>query len=611
MKQVKSQQKARNQKPLRWIFGGLTLVTLYFQTNIVDPFNSPKSWLLLLIASWLTGYIWTSRNIISQLPPIKTLCILGGGFVIGLLIATFFSDNIYISIFGEAMRKNGFLPYLALVIVMVSVAFYVRLSNIKILFQVTYFVGAISGIYGLMQSTGNDFIPWNNPYNPVITTLGNPNFAAALMAVMGVLIFSVLFVPSYKLEYKIVGTIICLLLLLVIYRSNARQGLLSYAIGIGVFLIIFLWDKNKWLGISSSLVGLVVATLSILGMLQKGPFEKFLYKGSVTIRGYYWNAGIEMFQNYPLTGVGMDRYGAFFKQYREQKYSLNHGFEITSSNAHNTFIQFFATGGVVLGLAYLFLNFYILKRAFIGLKDNTQDNRLIIAGVFSSWVAFQAQSLISIDNIGISIWGWVLGGSIVGLSVSTQPGAIATSQPTQALQKNNASRSLISGSTTLLMIVLVTILYRGEANANRAMINFDLQDARAREALRVYNNDAIGTPLLDPTYKLTAAMKLVAGGFVDEGLAVAEQISQDDPRNLDALNSIATVNEQINKLSIAITAREKIIVLDPWNAANYLQQGKNYKAQGDLVKSSQMLEKILSFASNHPISAQAKIELAP
>jgi tetratricopeptide (TPR) repeat protein len=161
------------------------------------------------------------------------------------------------------------------------------------------------------------------------------------------------------------------------------------------------------------------------------------------------------------------------------------------------------------------------------------------------------------------------------------------------------------------MIVLVTILYRGEANANRAMINFDLQNEQAREALRVYNNDAIRTPLLDPTYKLTAAMKLVAGGFVDEGLAVAEQIAQNDPRNLDALNSIATVNEQISKLSIAITTRKKISVLDPWNAANYLQQGKNYKAQGDLVKSSQMLEKILSFASNHPISAQAKIELAP
>jgi tetratricopeptide (TPR) repeat protein len=259
----------------------------------------------------------------------------------------------------------------------------------------------------------------------------------------------------------------------------------------------------------------------------------------------------------------------------------------------------------------LFLNFYILKRAFIGLRDNSQDNRLIIAGVFSSWVAFQAQSLISIDNIGISIWGWVLGGTIVGLSVSTQPGASTISQPTQVLQKNNPIRSIISGSATLFIIVLVAILYRGEANANRARIDFDLQNEQAREALRVYNIDAINTPLLDPTYKLTAAMKLVAGGFVDEGLAVAEQISQDDPRNLDALNSIATVSEYMNELPIAITAREKIIALDPWNAANYLQLGKNYKAEGDLVKSSQMLKKILSFASNDPISAQAKFELAP
>ena len=34
----------------------------------------------------------------------------------------------------------------------------------------------------------------------------------------------------------------------------------------------------------------------------------------------------------------------------------------------------------------------------------------------SAWIGFQAQSLISIDNIGIAVWGWLLGGAIIGLS---------------------------------------------------------------------------------------------------------------------------------------------------------------------------------------------------
>jgi citrate lyase subunit beta/citryl-CoA lyase len=37
-----------------------------------------------------------------------------------------------------------------------------------------------------------------------------------------------------------------------------------------------------------------IVFISILGMLQIGPLKDVLYKGSVSIRGYYWRAGLEM-----------------------------------------------------------------------------------------------------------------------------------------------------------------------------------------------------------------------------------------------------------------------------------------------------------------------------
>jgi hypothetical protein len=172
------------------------------------------------------------------------------------------------------------------------------------------------------------------------------------------------------------------------------------------------------LGVLSLSSGAIAGIFSILGMLQVGPLQDLLYKGSVSVRGYYWRAGIEMFQQNPLMGVGMDRYGAYFKEYREVGYPLAYGFDITSSNAHNTFIQFFATGGFLLGTTYLLLNGFILWRGIAGVRQFTGNNRLLITGLLAAWVAFHSQSLISIDNIGVSIWGWVLGGSIIGLSVS-------------------------------------------------------------------------------------------------------------------------------------------------------------------------------------------------
>jgi hypothetical protein len=346
-------------------------------------------------------------------------------------------------------------------------------------------------------------------------------------------------------------------------------------------------------------------------MLQIGPLEKYLYKPSVSIRGHYWSAGMEMFKDNPLFGVGLDRYGAYFKQYRDIDYPLTYGFDLTSSNAHNTFIQFFATGGIFLGITYLILNAYISKRAIFALKKSNGNNKVLIAGVFSAWIAYHSQSLISIDNIGISIWGWILGGSIIGLSVSVNSETEDEKKYFQVKRNAiNLKRFLTSAVTTLTALVLVMFLARGELNAYKSNFTLDLQNIQNRSIYKDLNIKTMSTSLIDPSYSLTAAMNLIQAGFISEGLKEVVTISRNDPRNLDALNSLAFIYEQSNLIDQAIITREKLSKIDPWNAANYLALGKNYKQQGDLLKSSKMLEKILSFASAHPISNQAKIDLA-
>jgi hypothetical protein len=352
--------------------------------------------------------------------------------------------------------------------------------------------------------------------------------------------------------------------------------------------------------------------ISILGMLQIGPLEKYLYKPSVTIRGYYWQAGIEMLLHHPLFGVGMDNYGYYFKQYRDVTYPLKYGFDITSSNAHNTFIQFFATGGFFFGATYILLNIYILKRAILGLKNLNGNNRIILAGIFSAWVAFHAQSLVSIDNIGISIWGWVLGGSLIGLSVSATTPVGEENKYFQVKQNDiNLSRFLVSAATSLLAVTLISLLYRGENNTYRTMPAFYPQTQLGKNTFTELNLKAINTPLNDPSYVLLAAMNLSQGGFIDEGLLEVKKVHDKNPRNLDALRILARTYEQINKIPEAIIYREKISQIDPWDATNYLSLGKAYRAQGDLIKTKQMLDKIVSFASGNEVAERAKIDLAP
>jgi len=611
MKKATQLSKSTESSPVRWILAGLATITLYFQTNLADPFNSPKLWILLIVAAWLVGYIVSFRNIIFLNKQLKFSFYLVLIFIFFTLITTIFTDFKYIALFGDTQRRNGFITYLSLAIMLLATTLFIRLFNIRRLYMTTFFIASVSAIYALMQTNGKDFVKWNNPYNSIIGTVGNPNFAAAVMAVMGVIVFATIFIKDFSIYYRVYAVLLAIALFGLIYKSNARQGLLSYLLGVGIFLIIWLHGKNRKFGAAASASGVLVFIFALLGMLQIGPLERYLYKPSVSVRGYYWRAGFEMLTHHPFFGVGMDRYGAYFKQYREVGYPLNYGFDLTSSNAHNTFIQLFATGGIFLGASYLLLNAYIFKRAVAGLKSLSGNNRLLLAGVFSSWIAFHAQSLVSIDNIGISIWGWVLGGSIIGLSLPSN------SSPTQDksyfLVRNNQinlARVITSALVAVIPFLLIVFLYRGEVNTYNATGQFDLADSATRTTYRELQIKVINSKLVDPSNSLSAAMHLIQAGFTDEGLAVAKKLHANDPRNLDAINGLALTSEQLNQIPAAIAYRENMAKLDPWNAVNYLALGKDYKAQGDLVKSKAILDKILSFASNNPIAEQAKTELA-
>jgi hypothetical protein len=174
----------------------------------------------------------------------------------------------------------------------------------------------------------------------------------------------------------------------------------------------------------------------------------------------------------------------------------------------------------------------------------------------------------------------VLGGSIIGLSVSNLDSEAQDRK--QFLGKKNdinLKRVFTSSTFTILMVILVSFLYRGEVNTYKANVRFDSQDQVTRESFRQLQIDAINTPLNDPSYSLSRAIALVQSGFIDEGMRIISNIHERDPRNLDALNGLAILSENLDKKSEALTYRLEIADLDPWNAVNYLAIGKIIKSR--------------------------------
>jgi len=371
-----------NSGPLWWLIGGTGFVTLYFNPKIQDPFNSPKLWSLLLISAWLLGHIISNFKSRFKDKNSKIAFVLIIFFIVANLLSTLMSDNKYVSFFGENFRKNGFLDYLCLGILMYAAVLFVKFESFNRIIGVSLFVGLVLSVYGLMQTTGNDFVAWANPYNSVIGTLGNPNFSAAMMAILATISFGSAFYLKLSKPLRILGLISATLLLLTIYRSDARQGLISLAVGVGFLIIFITYSWNKKLGLTISGLGGVASIFTVLGMLQVGPLTDLLYKDSISVRGYYWRAGFEMFKSNFWFGVGPDRYGANFKAYREMNYALTYGFDITSTNAHNVPIQIFATAGVFAGLAYISIILFTIWSAIKGLKTLKNEKNVLLILIF-------------------------------------------------------------------------------------------------------------------------------------------------------------------------------------------------------------------------------------
>jgi tetratricopeptide (TPR) repeat protein len=356
-------------------------------------------------------------------------------------------------------------------------------------------------------------------------------------------------------------------------------------------------------------ISTLFSALAIAGMLQKGPLAALLYKASVSVRGFYWDAAIEMFRNYPLTGVGFDHYGYYFKELRSVEYPLRYGFDLTSSNAHNTFLQMFSTGGLFLGLSYLVL---VISTLIVGLKlvkDSDSNQRVLSLGLLSAWIAFQAQSVISIDNIGISVWGWLLTGSIFGLASKKelQKNLIEPSKASR-MSKNqiNVLPFLISTAILIPALILSVLLMRIERNSFMAKNIFenyaaqaDKNSAISQQILRLLDQHSgyvLENKIADQNYKVQIAYDFFNSGKQQESIRIAKELVKSNPRNLYALDAVALLSRELKDPTTEIQARKSIEKLDPWNGKNYLQLMILYKATGDITNAQLMLDKILSFA---------------
>lgn len=592
-----------------WMFLSATCITLVINPKIADPFNAPKLYLLMISSSVLLSYLifQTTPNKINSKLKYSVLF-----FMFILLIQVLFAKSIYYAVFGESQRLLGLLTYLGFAIYMLSSAKFFTYESKRLLTNSILFLSFFFSTYGLFQYFEKDPFKWVNPYSPVIVTLGNPNFSAAFMAMLGIICIGLVFDKELSKFYQYFFGLLSLTLFLCIYLSNARQGLVTLISGCGILIILIIYKTHKKMSFIIFSFFTLFGGLVVAGMLQVGPLEKYLYKESVSLRGYYWRAGIEMFKDNVFTGVGIERYGMNFKSYRELAYPLKYGFELISTNAHNVPIQFFATGGIFYGGAYLFLNIVILKIAINGIRILSGQSYLLLVTLFAAWIGFHLQAIVSIDNIGLTLWGWILGGSIVGLvnsSIRNDEAEKNFNHNVKSNQTNQQTLRVLLAGVLILFSSLFSIRLsqpeslifqsRNAISSAETLNNFDLETT-----LNLILNDSFA----NPQYKIEAADYFYQTGNKSKGISAAQKAIDSDPGNPIFYGALAVMYEASSQYQDALQTRIKLISFDPYNAKNFLQIARLYKQLGDNQNALLYRDKIIDFAPKTEAAEIAKKE---
>ena len=225
---------------------GVVVTTIYFQTKFYDPFNTPKLIILLMVSAWLLGHVINSFRIHKTESNVFYMQIITAPvlFIVSMGAALLISDRFIVALMGDVQRRNGFLAYLGLTILLIFSTRSFNFQYANRLIKVSILVGLILSFYGVMQVNGKDFVAWDSSFNPMLITLGNPNFASSMLAILTILALHAVFLKKLSLIYKIAALPVIIMSLYSINSSQSRQGFLVIAVGIIAFSLMYSYSQK-------------------------------------------------------------------------------------------------------------------------------------------------------------------------------------------------------------------------------------------------------------------------------------------------------------------------------------------------------------------------------
>jgi len=508
--------------------------------------------------------------------------------------------------FGYPGRANGVLTYICILSIVWVASRTLLMHDFQHKFQNRLnILFLVFGLYSTLQVLNLDPVSWNNPYNRVIGTLGNPNFSGAFLGVASAVISCAALNSRRRIRWIYAAFAIWLLGLAISTQSIQAVGIFIIGMLLQIMIIVYKRFSPK-LFLSFLFIFVAIASFFAIGLLGYGPFGEKLYQYTLRLRLEYWRIGLETARDFPFTGKGPDSYIEGFRLYRGSEFVGKYSQEVISDSAHNVLINFMANYGIpafiLLSVLIGAISWKSIKLLFS--KKTVPTGTTMLAMI---WILMLTQSLFSLEQIGLNIFQWVCGALVLNKgiydSTSAEKRVISTSR--------QANLNFIQGLRTeisILAIVLSMITGWSFMRQENSLLRlasipqgFRLSDADFQNYLRglnFFSKDEIRRAIYISDFYLKTDKYM-------ESKLLMEEVIKRDPEAAEAFELLARLARNGKDLNLELNYRKEIERIDPFNYENLLSIAHSSLEISNSSEAISYAKKVLSMSTDKTINESA------
>lgn len=616
--------------------------------------------------SIIIGALWISRMIHEQRVLIKKTIfdIPIFLFLISQILSTIFSIHPYTSIFGYYTRFHGGL----LSTISYIILFYGFVNNVEKKQIDKFLISIFAAAIGVCLYT----IPEHFGYSPscflisggknfgvscwiqdvkfrIFGTFGQPNWLAAYLITLMPIAIANLMAKAKNIYYLFFNTIFLFLSFATLIFTKSRSGLLGLVVGLSYFALstlIFILIKNNRHQIKSIIIkGLIIfgsflGLMAIFGTIVTPSLSELLQKNnrsisapavqdqtqvanrldvggteSGEIRKIVWEGALKVWQRYPILGSGVETFAYSYYLDRPVQHNTVSEWDFIYNKAHNEFLNFLATTGILGLLSYLnlfiFFTFYLIK--FLSKNRESAKDYFFLNSLASGLIGLSVSNFFGFSTVMVSILMFLFF-AILAIYHSDQNESEQTSAATSLNSSALISISLVWLVAIYLLFIIVN-MWRADATYK---IGKDLMQQNQLVEASKFLEKAIRQSPSEPTFYdalstnysqlanalLVSGQATLAGQVADRSVEISQKTIKLNPRHLNFYRNQARVYIYLSEidpkyLNKALEALDNAQILAPTDAKIMYNRALIVQQQGDANLAKDLLIKTIEMKPNY------------